>query len=289
MSTRNLVYMLAAILIAAYTAFFIRNRVAAPEQQQAEAPATRILVAKRDIPPGSFVNAGQDMDWAAWPAEAMQEAYIREGVEPITTFQGAVARRAIKTGEPVAANAIIKSGAGGFLSAVLEPGKRAISIEVNATSGNAGFIFPGDKVDLIVTHRVKQTDATGAEEQAVISETFAENVRVVAVDQQLDNPENKAILAKTVTLEVSPKEAEKIQIAIDLGKVSVALRSLSDTATNNIGNEDFVTTLDNERRGGFTRDSEVSPVLERTTGGNPRIRVMRGPNNERLEFTRESR
>lgn len=115
-----------------------------------------------------------------------------------------VARRAIQKGEPILKTVLVKSNEGGFMSAVLEPGKRAVSIAVDSTSGNAGFIFPGDKVDLILTHSV-----TNQSVQTRASETFVEDVRVLAVDQMLDNPENKAVLAKTVTLEVTPNRPKK--------------------------------------------------------------------------------
>src|SRR5690606_24529682 len=115
---------------------------------------------------------------------------------------------------------------GGFLSAVLEPGTRAVSIAVNPTSGNAGFISPGDRVDLIITRRVRGSQNDGASNESVISETFVRDVRVVAVDQMLNNPENVAILAKTVTVEVTPKVAEKINIAAEMGRISIALRSI---------------------------------------------------------------
>src|SRR5262249_33221826 len=146
------------------------------------------------------------------------EAMLTNKNSKAADFTGAVARRAIIKGEPIQKNLLVKSNEGGFMSAVLEGGKRAVSIAVDSTSGNAGFIFPGDRVDLILTHAVtKQTVQTRA------SETFVEDVRVLAVDQMIDNPENKsAVLAKTVTLEVSPKQAEEINLAKDLGKISLS-------------------------------------------------------------------
>ncbi len=287
MSSRNFLLLAVALVIAGFTAFALRTRMqAVPANTQAAVTVQRILVAKKDIPAGSFVRAGQDLDWANWPSNAIQEYHIREGAEQITAFDGAVARRAMKAGEAVMPNALIKPGAGGFLSAVLEQGKRAVSIAVTATSGNAGFIFPGDRVDLIVTHKVKVTSGPGGEaEEAVISETFVENVRVVAVDQKLDNPENKALLAKTVTVEATPKQAEKIQVATELGKVSFSLRSLSDsTVQTNADGKDLVTELTKGEPQSFTRDFEVSPSLERSGNSNARIRVIRGDQSERLEF-----
>jgi len=150
---------------------------------------------------------------------------------------------------------------------------RAVSVAVNATSGNAGFISPGDRVDLIVTHRIKIQGGgeTGAQE-SVVSETFVHNVRVLAVDQMLDNPENKAILAKTVTVEVNDTQAEQIAVATEMGKISMALRSL--TTEQIVGQP-------HESR---TTQDDVSKSL----GGGvvPRIRVIRGDQVENMEFSK---
>src|SRR5690606_14714132 len=127
----------------------------------AEAPvqSQRVIVAKRDLAPGSFVQSAQDLDWGDAPAsvldkspknikdkgeeDAPKESYMREGMVKLTDFNGAVVRRPLRAGEAVPQTALMRSGEGGFMSAVLEPGMRAVSIAVNPTSGNAGFISPG--------------------------------------------------------------------------------------------------------------------------------------------------
>lgn len=314
MSPRNLLLIVIAVIFAAGTAMFVRGaqtpQVEVAEEVKPDAP--RILVARKDIGAGRFVKADDDLEWAAWPSGSVQDYHIKEGSEELKNYQGAVARRALSVGEAITAQTLVKPGAGGFLSAVLEPGKRAVSIAVSATSGTSGFIFPGDRVDLMITHRMKmQETPQSLEEESVVSETFIENVRVVAVDQLLDNPDNKALLAKTVTVEVSPEQAEKVSVAEDMGKISFALRSLA--ADNAVmtesagdpkavggplepveGSQDFVSAITEPAQLAkpvktYTRDRDISPSLGRHGTGSARVRVIRGDVSEQREFFQEAR
>ncbi len=246
--------------------------------------------------PGEATSPATGLPLSATP----KESYLYEGSVKLTDFNGAVVRRSLKAGEPVPQFSLMKSGEGGFMSAVLEPGMRAVSIAVNATSGNAGFVTPGDKIDLIVTHRIKPPAQPNgvAQDEFVVSETFVRDVRVVAVDQMLDNPENKAILAKTITMEVSPRQAEEIAVAADLGKVSVALRSLTSPGkAKAIAAEAPVGTpvemvdpnAGAEERANSTRDSDISELLlnRKTTG--TRVHVIRGDKTENVDFDQEKK
>jgi pilus assembly protein CpaB len=276
-SSRRLVILLVAGVIVAFAAIALRNHLSEEPPAPAEV-VTRVIIAKHDIAAGTLIQSGSDLDWAPAPEGAEKEPLLHEGTATVEGFNGAVVRRQLKAGEPVPQSAIMKSGEGGFMSAVLEPGMRAVSIAVTATSGNAGFISPGDRIDLIVTHHVKLS--TGAGETAiskdmVVSETFVRNVRVLAVDQMLDNPENKAILAKTVTVEVNDHQAEQISVAGEMGKISVSLRSLTNAEKKD--QQPGITDLYG------TRESDVSQMLGGTYS--PRIKVMRGDQIENLEFT----
>lgn len=282
------------VIVAGLAALAVRSTVTPPEQQQetAAVATTQILIAKDTIPVGTFIQADRHLAWGEWPEDKVQSPpYIVADGTNIGDFSGAVARRTIFAGEPVADGAMVKPGEGGFMSAVLQPGKRAVSIPVNPTTGNAGFIFPGDSVDLILTHSVQ-----GAVGENFVSETFVENVRVLAVDQALDNPENKALLAKTVTLEVKPREAEAITVALEMGRISLTLRSLAadpeatDTASHSMpqdaepGMEYFYPTGDISTEREFTRDSDISRILGNNGNGPTRVRVIRGDESEELQF-----
>jgi pilus assembly protein CpaB len=248
---------------------------------------TKVLVAAADIPAGSFVRADYHLSFADWPQGNITESMLTSQQVKQSDFEGAVARRPITKGEPITKNTLVKPGEGGFMSSVLDAGKRAVSIAVDSTTGNAGFIFPGDHVDLILTHSVDTS------QQAVrASETFIEDVRVLAVDQSLTNTDNKAVLAKTVTLEVTPKQAEEINVAKDLGKISLSLRSLATapSVTENTGDVSFDDVLRNsenipQNEGiSVTRDTDVSKIITQGGGANTRVRIIRGKEQEEIEF-----
>jgi pilus assembly protein CpaB len=270
------VILIVAALIAAFTAVVVKNKLKNLQKGAVveQVPSKRILIAKRDLSPGKFIDAAADIDWAEPKAGMEDEAnVIREGLMKRGEFNGAVVRKAVKAGKTLSPDDITKAGDGGFLSAVLEPGMRAVSIAVTATTGAAGFIAPGDRVDLIVTHRIKTGRSEGATEDTVISETFVRDVRVVAVDQSLNTPENKAAIAKNVTVEVNESQAEQIAVAIEMGKISMALRSALQMEYVN----------DGAVKAG-TRASDVIPSLSRQGNVAPHVQVIRGGQKEDLQF-----
>lgn len=271
----RVVILLIAALIAAFTAVIVRKKMAALQGggHVQQVVSKRILIAKRDVAAGKFVDASADLDWADPTGEVVEGQVVREGTSKKSEFNGGVLRRPLKAGKPVAPDEITKAGDGGFLSAVLEPGMRAVAIAVTATTGAAGFIAPGDRVDLIVTHKIKTARSETGGDDTVISETFVRDVRVVAVDQSLNTPENKAQLAKNVTVEVTESQAEQIAVAIEMGKISLSLRSSlqADKAAD---------ARDHES----TRASDVIPSLSRKGGVAPHVQVIRGDQKEDLQF-----
>lgn len=236
------------------------QRVARPSLTEAPqpTPGLQVLVARTDIRTGQIVKP-DDMRWQAWPDGTISPTYILEGRRPLSDFVGAVARAPISAGEPITEGRVVLSGTRGFMAAVLQPGMRAVSIQVTPTSGVSGFIFAGDRVDLILTH-VFEKDAM-KERQA--SETVLRDVRVIAMDQRLDvRPGEPPQVAKTATLEVTPKQAEIIALASEMGKLSLALRSLQEPADADAGAA--ARDIDNEPS--YTRDSNVSRLLSGPAG-----------------------
>ena len=218
-----------------------------------------VLVATMDLLPGQFIISGQHVTFVEMQESDIKPNFMRKKDNPPSLYEGAVVRGKIKAGEPIQREQIFAPKDGGFLSAVLYPGMRAVSVGVDAISANAGFIFPGDRVDLLLTHEVTGLDG----KQSFATETFLEDVRVLAVDQQVNNPNNQATVPKTVTLEVKPKQAEEVLVAAQLGKISLVLRSVgssSDTA--------------NEEKT-FTTDNDVSKILDKSRNGNT-VTVTRG-------------
>jgi pilus assembly protein CpaB len=154
----------------------------------------------------------------------------KKGVNPQALI-GTVVRNEITAGQPLTQGALIKPGERGFLAAALGPGMRAVTVGVSSTSGVAGFVFPGDRVDIVLTQEVKG-DGEGAPLKA--SETILRNVRVLATDQRMDakGEDGKPVMERTssVTLEATPRIAEKIAVAQTIGQLSLSLRSIADNS-----------------------------------------------------------
>ena len=293
MSSRKLVLIIVVIILGLIAISLRSHFSKEPASIATQTTQQRILVAKRALTSGAFVQPTQDLEWQALPegkTEAETSGYQFEGAVKIEDFSGAVVRRPVNIGEAVLPDVLMKSGEGGFLSAVLEVGKRAVSISVNITSGNAGFISPGDKVDLLITHRIKYggTAVEGTATEQVVTETFANNVRVLAVDQMLDNPENKAILAKTITVEVTPEQAEQISVATELGKISMSLVSSANGKDMKGENGEpkiiAVQADDAKPTQHYTVDGDVSSLLGKQESAISKVRVIRGDKIETLEF-----
>lgn len=202
-----------------------------PQKVVEKRPTTWVLVAKRPLPAGTFIQTG-DLRWQSWPDAQVPQQYLKflgqaPGIVP-TKLIGSVVRRGISEGQPISPQFIVRSGERGFLAAVLRPGMRAVSIGVDDATGISGLVFPGDRVDVILTHEV-EVKIAGTKEKITrrVSETIIVRVRVLAIDQNTDDLEGKPIRAKTVTLEVKPSQAEIVAVAVRMGSLTLSLRSLA--------------------------------------------------------------
>jgi pilus assembly protein CpaB len=238
MDVKKLALLVGALVIAVVTAIMAKNMFAgAGAQQAAAAPAAvplgpKVLVAKKALPLGTIIDA-DSFTYQPWPKELMQSAYYVEG-QPDSApgaLMGQVVRYPITAGQPVTRGSLVGPQDRGFLAAALTPGMRAITVPVNVTSGVAGFVFPGDHVDLMLTSNV----TGGGDGPALkVSETIIRNLRVLATDQRVDEKDKDGKPSvktfSNVTVEVTPKIAEKIAVAQSLGTLSLSLRSLADNS-----------------------------------------------------------
>ena len=202
------------------------------------APTEQILVATVPLTAGTLLRA-QDVTWQTVarpaepgeivrPAEKARQAKPELDEEARAIVYGAAVRpaQAIAAGESIRRGSIVRPGGRDFLQVVLTPGARAIAIPVATGGASTGLLYPGDRVDVILTQNFKG-EVTAITRRSV-SETVVENLRVLAID----TPETKAPsgggnFGRTVTLEVTPEQAEKINVATELGKLSLTLRSVS--------------------------------------------------------------
>lgn len=233
MDRKKLALLGGAMVVAMATALAARSMfagAAAPQAIAVEAPVPtgpKVLVARRGLPVGTIISADA-VSYQPWPSELVQDAYFVNGEAEIDKLLGTVVRYPITAGEPVTQGSLVKPGDRGFLAAALGAGMRAVTVDVSARTGVAGFVFPGDRVDIILTQSV---DGEGQPLRA--TETIMNNVRVLATDQSAESTteEGKTLVQtfRTVTLEVTPRMAEKIAVAETIGTLSLSLRSIADS------------------------------------------------------------
>ena len=198
---------------------------------------------------------------------------------------GAVVRRGISAGEPITRGQIIKPGDRGFLAAVLRPGFRAMAVRIDATSSIAGLVFPGDRVDILLTHEIKRGKTVRR-----VTETILSNVRILAIDQTLGDRGGEARVGKNATFELTPKQTEMLAVVNNLGKLSLALRSLAKDEEELdllVNSEEPLAEPDPERGQTHTWDSEVSRLLWRPSRSNKDVvQVNRGSESKELRFNK---
>jgi pilus assembly protein CpaB len=209
---------------------------ALPQRDAANTAAVKeeILVAAMALPSGTLLRA-KDLVWrptagAAEPGQIMRPASNHNldlDRQARADVYGAVLRAGIQPGEPISRDAIVKPGDRDFLQSVLPPGARAIAIPVATSGPSTGILYPGDRVDVILTQTFKNDPPLT---RRSVGETVVENLRVLAVDAADTKPVGPGnSFGRTVTLEVTPEQAEKINVATELGKLSLTLRSITTT------------------------------------------------------------
>jgi pilus assembly protein CpaB len=236
MDVKKIALLFGALVIAAVTAIMAKNMFAgAGAEQAAAAPAVplgpKVLVARKALPVGTIIDA-ESLGYQPWPQELMQSAYYTEGQadSDMKKLLGTVVRYQVTAGQPLTRGALVGPQDRGFLAAALGPGMRAVTVPVNVSTGVAGFVFPGDRVDMVLTQDVR---GGGEGPPLKVSETIVRNVRVLATDQRIDSKgEDGKTEVKTfsnVTFEVTPRIAEKVAVAQSMGTLSLSLRSLADS------------------------------------------------------------
>jgi|KBSMisStaDraftv2_1062788.scaffolds.fasta_scaffold85561_2 pilus assembly protein CpaB len=191
-----------------------------------------VLVASSNIEPGRALTPSL-VRWQAWPKSTVDSTFLtQEGnPNPDQIVKGTVARAPILSGEPLTNTKIVHSESAGYMAATVTPGMRAVAIPITTESGAGGFILPNDRVDVILTTQVsEQPKIFGAK-------IFLHNVRVLAMDQTYtQDKDQKTVLAKTATLELSPTQAETVDAAAATGTVSLALRPLGESGSIDVNN-----------------------------------------------------
>ncbi|MDO9417856.1 Flp pilus assembly protein CpaB [Pararhizobium sp.] len=186
-------------------------------------PSVSVLVAAENLPVGARLNAGA-AHWLDWPKGAVSEGMITQDARPeaLAELDGAVVRLPIFSGEPIRPEKIADSNSR-IMSSLLPAGKMAVATEITVATGAGGFILPNDRVDIIM---VRKGDG-----DAFMTEKVLSNIRVLAIDQQIQENEDgsKSAIGTTATLELTPEQAKVIVVVQQMAeRISLALRSVAD-------------------------------------------------------------
>jgi pilus assembly protein CpaB len=207
-----------------------------PATAEEQKPVTEsVLALAHDVRAGALLRAedlaAKDMPRADLPADA-----VADTPELRHALVGGMVRRTLSAGDMLHMADVMRPGDHGFLAAVLHQGMRAITVGVDTVTGTAGLIWPGDRVDVILTQSMDNPNLPAG--RRVVAETVLQNTRVIAIDQTLvqgaqpETPQPQA--ARTVTLEVTAEEAERVQVAARIGRLSLAVRAADQPAVQTV-------------------------------------------------------
>lgn len=290
MSPRRIIFLVVALFASFGTIFLGKAWLGADRKVAVQAPpvaeqksSTMVLVARGDLTVGKILRA-ENLRWQAWPDDGVSANYAVQGRKNLEDFIGNAVRSSLLDGEPITDARVLSPRDKGFLAAVLEPGTRAVTITLTPSAGNAGFIFPEDRVDVLATIQIPDRgDKKDVQHRA--GETVLRDIRVLAIDQRADDQNKEITVGKTATLQVTPKQAEIISVVSDLGKLSLSLRSLPTS------DEELAMVNGDEGRKGvsWTFDSDatklIPPPNSLTTN---QVVVYRRADGKIVEFARSS-
>lgn len=266
MNKNVLIVLVGGFVIAVLVALLMQAALSGGKEAVAtvtEEPRVMVVVASRSLKVGEELS-NDNMRWQSWPENAVfSGAIVRKGdSRPLDMISGKV-RRELGAGEPILKSALAPESAN-FLSASLGAGMRAVAIPVTATTMAGGFIGPGDYVDVILTYQYRMSNPNGDPiAQDVISqsinrlatETILQNVRVLAIDQNVNKSDERVRVGKTATLEVDLRGAEAIALARRMGDIGLVLRRLGDDVIVN-----------REELGPVTTDERLTQIYDDIMG-----------------------
>ena len=232
MRALGLVLVVVSIVLVFVALHFVRGPGTAPDTAAATGP--QIVVAAAAMNFGDHLTAGK-LRLVRWPSDALPPGAFSAVDDIVGNGQDRVALQSIEPGEAILAAKITANGGRASLSSIIDAGMRAVTLRVNDATGVAGFILPSDRVDVLIT----RTPSTNGKQEQPQTEILLQNVKVLGVDQEAnekkDNDKPTAIVAKAVTLEVTPEDAEKLTLGQQIGTLSLALRNFTSKQVVDIG------------------------------------------------------
>ena len=232
MSARQLIVLVVAAIAAVGALLLIRSLGGGPAEPTAaeteQIAGEQVLVAARDIPQGAALSPS-DLAVALFPRSSVSARFVRVAQQPSAQadFVGGVTRRAFMQGEPITSSAVVQPDGRGFLAAQLEPGYRAVAVEIGASTAAGNYIQPNDHVDVIVTSRINDREAGG---ERVESDIVLRDIRVLALGEttttQTSGDAPQVVEAGVAVLEMTAEDARLLALADELGTISLALRGV---------------------------------------------------------------
>lgn len=248
-------FMIALSVLAGIAAVFLATKWIGKQGGQ----TVPVVVASRDLNLGSALKANM-VEPIGWPMSAEPKGAIRDSL----AVEGRVLKASVTRGEPIMENKLAPVGAMGGLSAVIKEGKRAVTVKVNEVVGVAGFALPGNFVDVMVN--------APDDQNRPISKIVLEHILVLAVAQENKQDQTEPRVVSAVTLEVSPEEAEKLDLSRSIGNLSLVLRNQMDdkpVATNGAHKNDILEKVD------FRQEARSSgPIASAVSEGKRPARVV---------------
>lgn len=262
MKKRAYLMMGLALLLAAVTVLLAQKFLLTPNSapSKAEVKTTKIVIAKNRLNYGAIINR-EHLRLMPWPSGAVPEGSFTSFSDLVRRDGNRVVLRRIEKDEPILKSKVSGFGGRASLSSIISTNMRAATIRVNDVNGVAGFVLPGDRVDILITR--DRSGGTGRRRIGgganLATDILLQNVKVLGIDQDADDSMDKPAVAKAVTVEVEPHQAQKLILAQRVGTLSLALRNVNNSETT----ENRTVTL---------RDLGISEVVEKKATPKPHVR-----------------
>lgn len=227
MNNRPIIFLGIGLVLAIAAVFLVQSYISRMEQQPTivatsapEMETVDIVVAKTPLFFGNKIGP-EHLRLVKWPADAVPPGAFQNMDDVLSEEGGRVALRAIELNEPILTSKVSGKGGRLSLSGLIEGNMRAATIRVNDIVGVGGFVLPGDRVDVMITRNMQNAS------KRTINDVILQNVRVLGVDQDANEAKDQPAVARSVTLEVTPRQAQKLHLAQQVGTLGLALRNLS--------------------------------------------------------------
>lgn len=259
---RRALLMLALAAVLGIAAVFLTRGFINRHASVAQATGS-IVVAKVQLNFGDPLTP-QNLVEVPWPAESVPVGAFGSIAQMLPPGVQRVALQPIVKGEPVLLSKVSGPGGRATLSSVIPAGDRAMTIRVNDILGVAGFVLPGDRVDIMLTKTADRTNST--------TEVLLQGVRVLGIDQDANQQKDKPVVAHAITLEVTPEQAEKLTLAATVGELSLALRKMGNSdevAIRPVGLGDLRASVAQTNE---TKSPQPAPAVDPMAS----VRILRG-------------